>query len=566
MEQRNALALGDHVPRATDRKRKQETAIEHAEGNAAMLLSQHVPTKNLVTFGGRPRCKKSKVTSCGNGGVLESYRNFKASGLPVRVLFYQRGDWTDFPEDVVKLARQDFQLKRPVTTVLFQNKHILLDFIHMIFLDFEMTMNNPLAWVDDHGNGFFPDLSAGLYTTKPSQNDKGEADEHPGLSTSVAESSSSVSVGEVVSHGKRIENVAADSLRAHNGRYKAQVHLNEYSSGTIQATTGSRNNGPHVHSAVRNLLLKGLGRSFNEKDIICIYRTPLLDQRGQVRSGVFQKEVEATKSRRGNANVRYAWLPCSRDTMDEMMMRGALEIAKPLQEPTCGVGTYLAPANCSNSCVNYSDFHEDGIIRVMLCRVIMGNVEVVLPGSKQFQPTNENFDSGVDDLRNPKHYIVWDVNVHKHIYAEYAVIVKVPHMKNEYFVSKDRLSNISEITSSDSPDKLTKGDGFQTLPPSGTEQGARKLGHAPRAPSSPWMPFSMLFAASSTKVPRSDMDLVLRYYEEFKRRKMSRSDLVIRMRQIVGDKILVSTVMRLQQKLPPMAAAGLPRTHGAGRE
>jgi hypothetical protein len=30
------------------------------------------------------------------------------------------------------------------------------------------------------------------------------------------------------------------------------------------------------------------------------------------------------------------------------------------------------------------------------------------------------------------------------------------------------------------------------------------------------MPFSMLFAAISTKVPRSDMDLVIRYYEEFK--------------------------------------------------
>lgn len=54
------------------------------------------------------------------------------------------------------------------------------------------------------------------------------------------------------------------------------------------------------------------------------------------------------------------------------------------------------------------------------------------------------------------------------------------------------------------------------MAPSPVEQEAPKLGHAPRAPSSPWMPFSMLFAAISTKVPRSDMDLVIRYYEEFK--------------------------------------------------
>lgn len=60
----------------------------------------------------------------------------------------------------------------------------------------------------------------------------------------------------------------------------------------------------------------------------------------------------------------------------------------------------------------------------------MGNIEVVLPGSKQFQPSNESFDSGVDDLQNPKHYIIWDSNVHKQIYAEYAAIVKVPPMIN----------------------------------------------------------------------------------------------------------------------------------------
>jgi hypothetical protein len=100
------------------------------------------------------------------------------------------------------------------------------------------------------------------------------------------------------------------------------------------------------------------------------------------------------------------------------------------------------------------------------------------------------------------------------------------------------------------------------------------------------MPFSMLFAAISTKVPRSDMDVLHEHYEEFKvinavfhfsfldiqlysvismpifmltvvvcllmlkqRRKISRTDLVKRLRQIVGDKLLVSTVVRLQHKV-----------------
>ncbi|KAL6636484.1 hypothetical protein ACP70R_024056 [Stipagrostis hirtigluma subsp. patula] len=563
MEQKNVMTSDEHVLKATIRKRKHETAMKCTEPNDAWGFSQ----RNTRDFDDGAERKKSKMTSCGSGGILESYWKFRTSGLPVRILFYQHGDWSDFPEDIVNMAQRDFQLKRPTTTAVFQNKHILLDFIHMICLDYEMTLNHPIAWVDDHGKSFFPDLSAGLYTSSP-QHEKVKGDAR--ISASVAESSSSVSVGEVVSRGKKMENIAEDKLKAHNeldeviGENKSvpSVHSKESSGGTMEATTSKQNSGPRVDSAVQSLLLKGLGQPFNENDIIGIYRTPLLDQQGQVRSSLFQKEVEATKSRRGNANVHYAWLSCSKDTMDEMMMRGALEIVKPQQGLMYGAGTHLAPANCSNSCANYSDFHENGIIRMMLCRVIMGNVEVVFPGSKQFQPTDERFDSGVDDLQEPKHYIIWDANVHKHIYAEYAVIIKVPTMINEHLVAKDSTSATSDIINCGSPDSLTKVDSFKTLASSAVQQQAPMFGRAPRAPSSPWMPFSMLFAAISTKVPRSDMDLVLRYYEEFKRRKISRPELVIRLRQIVGDKLLVSTVTRLQQKYPPPAAAELPRALG----
>ncbi|KAK3148719.1 hypothetical protein QOZ80_3AG0207760 [Eleusine coracana subsp. coracana] len=558
MEQRNVVASDEHVLKATAHKRKHETATELSEANDVRVLSQLDSRQ----------CKKTKVTSCGNGSILESYKNFKTSGLPVRVLLYQHGAWSDFPEDIVNLAQQDFQLKRTITTAVFQNKHILLDFVHMVCIDYAMTLNNPIAWIDDHGKSFFPDLSSGLYASQSSQHDKGEAVELAEMSTSVAESSSSASVGEVVSHDKTVYDVAEEKLEANNkldeeiseNKPYPSVLLNEHSSGTIQDTTVKQNGGRHVDSAVKNLLLKGLGQAFSENDIIGIYRTPLLNQLVQVRSSLFQKEVEVTKSQRGNANVRYAWLPCSMHTMEVMMMRGALQIAKPQRAAMYGFGTHLAPANCSNSCANYSDFHEDGIVRMMLCRVIMGNVEVVSPGSKQCQPTNETFDSGVDDIQKPKQYIIWDDNVHKHIYAEYAIVIKVPLMTNEHFVSKDGTSKISEIMNSGSPASLTKGDGFQTLASSALQQQAPMSGRAPRAPSSPWMPFSMLFAAISTKVPRSDMDLVLRHYEEFKRKKISRPEFVLWLRKIVGDKLLVSTVTRLHQKQPPPATAELPRS------
>lgn len=542
------MALDENVLKATDRKRKHEFSMKSADTDDAIGVSQHVPRQNLVMLDNEAVCKKFKMTSCA-GHILERYKNFKTSGLPMRVLYYQQGKWRDFPEHVVNLVQRDFQLKRPITNAVFQNQQILLDFMHMICLDSVTTTSKPIAWIDDHDNRFLPDLRAGLITSKPAQHGrsdpsgKSEAHQCTGISTAASGSSSSDYVDEVLSHVKKGNNVLEEKQKVHN----------EAASGARHAATSKQNSGPRIDSAVRRLLLEGLSQPFSEKDIIGIYRTPMVDQQGQPRFNLFQKELEATKIQRGNANVRYAWLPCSKDAMEDMMMRGVLTTTKSLLGPLYGIGTHLAPANCANICASYSDVDENGIMRMMLCRVIMGNVEVVHPGSKQFQPTNGIFDSGVDDLQKPKHYIIWDANVHQHIYAEYAVIIKAPSMTNEYLVREDTASNISEIGNSGSPHSVIKGDSFQTLASSADNQQAPKFGRAPspRPPSSPWMPFSMLFAAISTKVPRSDMDILHEHYEEFKRRKISRTDLVKRLRQIVSDKLLVSTVVRLQHKVPP---------------
>ncbi|KAF0917920.1 hypothetical protein E2562_021638 [Oryza meyeriana var. granulata] len=585
MEPKNAMALNEHVLEPTIRKRKRGGATQCTEANDALKFSQNGPKQNLALFHDSTGHKKSKLM-CSANDILERYKNFKISGMPVRVLSYQHGGWRDFPEDVVNLVRQSFHLKRPITSAVFQNQQVLLDFMHMVCLDSAMAINKPIAWIDDHGKCFSLD-SCGVIPSEPLQHGKNEffksshdlsnsyeAHEHDGMSASAVESSSSASFDAVLSDVREVNNVVEDKQKVLNeggevvGENKKGhlIHLNETADGTMQALCNNQS-GQRADAAVRNLLLQGSGHLFNEKDIIGIYRTPLLDQYGRPRYSVFQKEVQATKSQRGNANECYAWLACTKDTMEEMMMQGALEIAKPLQGPMYGFGAHLAPANCSSVCAGYSDIDENGIIRMILCRVIMGNVEVVFPGSNQCQPTSESFDSGVDDLQKPKHYIIWDANVHKHIYAEYAVIIKVPSMNNGCLVTGDTASNISEIRNSGSLDSPTKDDSFQTLASSADQQQACMLGRAPspRSPSSPWMPFSMLFAAISTKVPRSDMDLVHRYYEEFKGRKISRADLVKQLRQIVGDKLLVSTVVRLQQKLPPMAATEqAPRALGRG--
>lgn len=62
---------------------------------------------------------------------------------------------------------------------------------------------------------------------------------------------------------------------------------------------------------------------------------------------------------------------------------------------------------------------------MLLCRVILGNMEQVSPGSQQKYPSSNEYDSGVDDCLNPKRYVVWSSYLNTHIHPEYVVSFKL---------------------------------------------------------------------------------------------------------------------------------------------
>lgn len=74
----------------------------------------------------------------------------------------------------------------------------------------------------------------------------------------------------------------------------------------------------------------------------------------------------------------------------------------------------------------YCDVDENGVRHMAFCRVIMGSMERMHPGSGQSCPSSKDFDSGVDDVQNPAHYIVWTMNANSHIYPEYVISFKLP--------------------------------------------------------------------------------------------------------------------------------------------
>lgn len=94
--------------------------------------------------------------------------------------------------------------------------------------------------------------------------------------------------------------------------------------------------------------------------------------------------------------------------------------SKKKRKPLC----WCLIVDCSSFSANLAEADENGERHMLLCRVILGNVEKVEAGSRQCYPSNVGFDSGSDDLNNPKWYIVWSRNMNTHILPECVVSFK----------------------------------------------------------------------------------------------------------------------------------------------
>lgn len=81
----------------------------------------------------------------------------------------------------------------------------------------------------------------------------------------------------------------------------------------------------------------------------------------------------------------------------------------------------------------------DGERHMLLCRVILGRPEKVETASEQHHPSSDEFDSGVDDTANPKHYVVWSTHMNTHIIPDFIVSYKIPHRPRPAANSAPRL-------------------------------------------------------------------------------------------------------------------------------
>lgn len=48
---------------------------------------------------------------------------------------YKNSQWTDFPENIMSMAKKDLQIKRFAMEVVFNGNNYVLDFFHIMLLD-----------------------------------------------------------------------------------------------------------------------------------------------------------------------------------------------------------------------------------------------------------------------------------------------------------------------------------------------------------------------------------------------------------------------------------------------
>ncbi|KFK27981.1 hypothetical protein AALP_AA8G456300 [Arabis alpina] len=220
---------------------------------------------------------------------------------------------------------------------------------------------------------------------------------------------------------------------------------------------------------------------------------------------VFQEAVEFKHGgESGGAKVKYGWCTVKRTEVKSILDYG---FSQPRNDGSYGRGLYLSPDNtslleCLKDDTSSEESEEDGIRFLLLCRVILGKSEIVSKGSTQSCPSSQEFDSGVDDLASPSKYIVWSTHMNTHVLPEFLVCIKAPlHLTR----SVKRLR-------------------------------------------SPWMAFPVLIKALSKFLPPSQIFIIQKHYKDQQNRRISRSELIQRVRSITGDRLLADIIKAFGHK------------------
>ncbi|KAF8082889.1 hypothetical protein N665_0802s0003 [Sinapis alba] len=487
--------------------------------------------------------------------LVRYYSYFKKTGIAKRVMIYEEGEWNDLPHHIISAIRNELDEKRAAIEFEWCGHHFLLDFLHMHRLDLETGAKTPLAWIDIGGKCFFPEIYE-------------SAERNDCCAHNCVENSTQYGPHEIKLHLEiDVNGGEAPKLNLDECSDESGDSRKDSCSRKIEAAVSNWNETDAI--AVSNI--EPAGAEGLDKDAVkkmfaigtaSLGHVAVLDvgrfssEIAEARLALFQKQIEITKKHRGDANVRYAWLPAKREVLSAVMMQGLGGAF--IRKSIYGVGIHLTSTDCPYISARHCDIDENGVQYMVLCRVIMGNMELLRGDKAQFFSGGEKYDNGVDDVDNPKNYIVWNMNMNTHIFPEYVVRFKLcdPPNAEGNLVAKHDNTGVTLGGPKDLPQLDSNGT-------EGCSGSANSVCLSTTKPKSPWMPFPTLFAAISHKVPEKDKSFINADYQQLREKKMTRAEFIRKLRGVVGDDLLRSILKALENQHKLKEIPGSMRDHDA---
>ncbi|XP_010547808.1 PREDICTED: probable inactive poly [ADP-ribose] polymerase SRO5 [Tarenaya hassleriana] len=263
--------------------------------------------------------------------------------------------------------------------------------------------------------------------------------------------------------------------------------------------------GDKIHDLVKRRLVSCLG-SIGE--VVSVLRNGFRSANRRAKLHAFHVYAKAVEQKHGGVgNVKYGWCAVKRDEVGEILEHG---FNAPSDGGFFGRGLYLSPDNAPQESLRCSAADGDGMRFLLLSRVILGKSEVVRPYSGRSCPSSPEFDSGVDNLQSPRKYVVWSTHMNTHVLPEILVCVKAP-------------ANLGSLLSASESD-------------------------GPKRPNSPFIPFPALLSQVSKFLSPYEMRLVMKHYSDQRGGKISRFELVQRIRRLTGDELLKEIISTFRDK------------------
>ncbi|KAI8528774.1 hypothetical protein RHMOL_Rhmol12G0173500 [Rhododendron molle] len=267
--------------------------------------------------------------------------------------------------------------------------------------------------------------------------------------------------------------------------------------------------GNKCYKVINGCVAQGMGKDTN---VAVIHKIPWSGPNGRLEAFRISW-AGMVKKCGGNGNVKHAWYGGSTEEICEIISHGFRRCRQSYTNGEDGYGIYLYPLEFVMDGLVSSIEDENGLRHLLLCNVILGNMEEVRPGSKQFEASSNEFDSGVDDLSKPSRIVIWEAYMNSRIFPSYVVSFRSHNVRGKDTNYCFFLQYIIVMC-------FRKGSNYCI-------QAHYTMCRV-----------SVLIPKLANVLPPSKMALLRKYQSEFRRKKISRAQLIYRLRQLAGDELL----------------------------